>query len=336
MELKDRITKKVNENKMEEDSPFPRKNLLIEVTNKCNNKCLFCYNDCMRREKKFIDKDICQKALREAYDLGMREVGFYVVGEPLLDKRLKDFIKYAKDLGYSYVYITTNGLLANLERVKELVDNGLDSIKYSINASNKIDYKMIHRTDGFDIVMKNLKEVYKWKKNNNIKLKVFVSYISINNTRNEKEIDELFKNICDEYIVMPAINQGGLIPTINDISTKKDEDVNGHFKLPCPYPFNSVVVTVEGYLTACCMDFENLLAYADLNKKSLKESWNNRIIKSFRKKQLAGKVNHTICHNCIYNDKSIPKPLDKNLCKLEDFENLFNKDLNKEMIKWKL
>jgi hypothetical protein len=45
---------------------------------------------------------------------------------------------------------------------------------------------------------------------------------------------------------------------------------HGNIKYPCPYPFNSVVVTAEGLLTACCMDFENMLAYADLNKISLK------------------------------------------------------------------
>ena len=70
----------------------------------------------------------------------MRDVGFYVNGDPLLDKRLAMFIKYAKEIGYTYIYITTNGILANLDRVKKLYEAGLNSIKYSINASNREDY----------------------------------------------------------------------------------------------------------------------------------------------------------------------------------------------------
>ena len=325
MELKKRIVNKVNEKESSSLCPFPKKNLLIEVTNHCNNKCIFCYNDCMKRKKTFIKKEMCERVLKEAYFLGMREVGFYVVGEPLLDKRLKDFIRLAKKIGYNYVYITTNGILANLSTVKELYKNGLDSIKYSINATNPEDYKMIHKTNSFSVVIKNLEDVYRWKKRYKRNLKVYVSYISTDQTKKKEEIDNLFKDKCDEYVVMPAINQGGLIPDMKKISTREETDIND-FKLPCPYPFHSVVVTVEGYVTACCMDFENLLAYANLNECSLEEAWNNTTIQAFRKKQLEGNVEHTVCHNCIYGGKSKPSPLDKTLCHLKEDDKLFIKN----------
>ena len=326
MELKNRIVNKVSE-KVEDDNPFPKKNLLIEITNHCNNKCIFCYNECMHRKRKFINKELCKKILVEAYELGMREVGFYVVGEPLLDKRLKDFIHYAKTIGYEYIYITTNGILANLIRVQELYENGLNSIKYSINATNREDYKMIHKTDFFNTVIDNLTEVYQWKKKNNSNLKIYVSFVTTDKTNKKEEIEALFKNRCDEYIIMPAINQGGLIPNIKEISSTKDDDINSNWNLPCPYPFHSVIVTVEGYLTACCMDFENYLAYADLNKVSLKEAWNNAIITDFRNKQRSKKIKNTICENCIYNTKSIPKPLSTELCSITDKNLLFQKEI---------
>ena len=48
MELKDRIIDKINETICEKnETPFPKKNLLIELTNYCNNTCVFCYNTCM-------------------------------------------------------------------------------------------------------------------------------------------------------------------------------------------------------------------------------------------------------------------------------------------------
>ena len=80
-------------------------------------------------------------------------------------------------------------------------------------------------------------------------------------------------------------------------------DIDNTFSLPCNYPFNSIVVTVEGYLTCCCMDFENFLAVADLNVVPLKEAWNNKYIKLLRKKHLMNDVESTICDNCIKCNK---------------------------------
>ena len=332
MKLRNRIVQKISEDDFKKNVAFPNKNLLIEVTNFCNNKCIFCYNDCMKRKRKFIDKNICEKVLYEAYKLGMREVGFYVTGEPLLDKRLSDFVALAKQIGYEYIYMTTNGILANLDRVINLYENGLDSIKFSINAINSEDYVMIHGTDKFELVMKNLTDVYNWKIKENALLKVYVSFVSVDATKRELEIDNLFKDKCDEYIVMSAINQGGLIPDIYKISTKEQKDVNGNFKLPCSYPFNSVIVTVEGYLTACCMDFENLLAYADLNKCSLEEGWNNIVISKFREQHLNKDVAGTICDNCIYNSRIVPSPLVSELCALKNYDkNIFCKHLVKNV-----
>lgn len=331
MELKDRIINKINETISEKvETPFPKKNLLIELTNYCNNKCVFCYNDCMKREKKFINKEFCERILNDAYNLGMREVGFYVTGEPFLDKRLSYFVSYAHELGYKYIYLTTNGILADLERVKELYANGLNSIKYSINAFNNEQYRFIHGTDNFDKVVKNLSDVFRWKNIENKNLKVYVSYVSIDITRNDNKVKELFDDKCDEVVIMPAINQGGLIPDIRKISTINCSDINGNIKYPCPYPFNSVVVTVEGFLTACCMDFENMLAYADLNKSSLKEAWNNLVISSFRKKHLMQETTGGICDNCIYNTNQFPAPLCHELCDT-DKEIKFKKIKMKEM-----
>lgn len=312
--LKDRIESKFKNNSLQPIMPFPKKNLLIEITNCCNNKCIFCYNHCMKRKRTFIDKKLCQKILLEAYHLGSREVGFYVTGEPLLDERLAYFIEYANNLGYEYIYITTNGILANLDKVKQLYDVGLKSIKYSINAINEEDYKFIHNTNNFNKVISNLEKVYNWKINNQINLKVFVSYIATKQTNYRSEITDFFKEKCDEIVVMSAVNQGGLMPTINQyLSCDTGDGINNIFNLPCNYPFNSVIVTCEGYLTACCMDFENLLTYADLNKMSLKDAWNCSLITEFRKKQLNHDVKNSICNNCVYNSTQKPKPLCKDL-----------------------
>lgn len=294
------ISEKVNEiinNKIAAEVPtFPKKNLLIEVTNICNNACIFCANRKMTREKKMIDENLAIRVLEECYELGTRQVGFYATGEPLLNDKLEVYIKKAKSIGYEYIYLTTNGLLADKDRINSIFDAGLDSIKFSINAIEKNAYKFIHAVDCFDKIVNNLRNTYLIKKEKYPNIKVSVSYIKTKYTNeNNETIKTFFEDICDEVVISEVKNQGGLLPEID----KMNIGYNDNIKLPCFYVFNSLTVTCEGYLSACCMDFQNYLAYADLNKNSMIEAWTNECITKFRKRQIAGDVNGTICENCI-------------------------------------
>lgn len=64
------------------------------------------------------------------------------------------------------MYITTNGMLANKNRVKALFDSGLDSIKFSINSIEKENYKNVHGVNCFEKVVENLRNAYYMKKVN--------------------------------------------------------------------------------------------------------------------------------------------------------------------------
>ncbi len=295
---------------------FPTKNLLIEVTNACNCNCIFCANRKMQRKRRFIDEKFAFKVLRDAYELGTREVGFYTTGEPLLNPNLPYFIKEAKSIGYNYVYITTNGILLNDKFTLLLVNSGVDSIKFSINAINDEDYKFIHGVDCYNVVINNLKKLYNFRKDNNLHFKIFVSYIATKFTDYGVElIKDYFKDYCDEVAIINVRNQSGMMPEVNSLlSCKKNDDkVQAERLVPCHYVFDTVNVSCEGYLTACCADFENYLAYADLNVVSLKEAWHNQIITNLRMKHLNNNLCGTLCDNCIYSLKNVPEPLSSDL-----------------------
>lgn len=87
-----------------ERPPFPR-NMLVELTNICNHRCVFCGYKNMGRKKCNCDEELTKRIIKEAYDNGTREIGFYMIGEPFLAHNLSDFIQYAKELGFTYIYI---------------------------------------------------------------------------------------------------------------------------------------------------------------------------------------------------------------------------------------
>lgn len=51
-----------------------------------------------------------------------------------------------------------------------------------------------------------------------------------------------------------------------DVDEVEDPTTNKY----CPLTFNKLHITCEGYITACCADFQNYLAVADLNNTKLK------------------------------------------------------------------
>jgi hypothetical protein len=286
---------------------YKPKKLMIEVTNNCNSKCIFCGNCNMTRKRSFVSEKIVKKALEQGIVMGIREVGFYTNGEPLLDKNIEKYIEYAKKNLYDYVYITTNGILANKNRVKALFDSGLDSIKFSINSIEKENYKNMQGVNCFEKVVENLRNTYYIKKSQYPNKKVYVSYVKTKmNNYKDDEIKHFFEEYCDGVLIQEVRNQGGLISNIEKLKINNHENI---YNLPCFYPFNTVIVTCEGYITACCMDFQNYLVYGNLNEKKLQDIWNNDVIQELRRKHLNGKIEDTICKNCIDNKFEQCKPL---------------------------
>ena len=55
---------------------YKPKKLMIEVTNNCNSKCVFCGNCNMTRERSFASGKIVKKALEQGKAMGISEVGF--------------------------------------------------------------------------------------------------------------------------------------------------------------------------------------------------------------------------------------------------------------------
>lgn len=326
--IEDKMSNILNNKNFSEHLAFPKKNLLIETTNYCNNKCLFCANRKMTRKRGFINPRLVKKVLRECYDLGTREVGFYATGEPLINQKLEEYVSLAKKIGYEYIYLTTNGILANKERIEGLFKSGLDSLKFSINAIDRETYKLIHGTDNFDIVLVNLKNAYAIKKEKYKDRKISVSYIMTKYSIEEKKtIKHFFESITDEVAIDMARNQGGLIKEIDYLV----DNVN-NIKAPCFYVFNSINITYEGYITACCMDFQNYLAYADINKHHIEEAWKCNIITELREKHLCNSIKNTLCNNCINGKYKKVKPICEQLAtKFKGYE----LDLPEQIIKEK-
>jgi MoaA/NifB/PqqE/SkfB family radical SAM enzyme len=107
----------------------------IEVTTKCNSKCITCNFWKGEGKKRYavehVDVNEIEHIYKELRDIGIRLVGL-VGAEPLLRKDIGDIVKKAKEIIGSKVYLTTNGILLE-HKAEDLLKNGIDHLSVSID-----------------------------------------------------------------------------------------------------------------------------------------------------------------------------------------------------------
>ncbi len=284
--------------------PFPDA-IKIEITGRCNYNCSFCAQKSSLRKIGDIDRNFLYRILWEAKSIGVKEIGMFLLGESFLVKELSEYIKYAKKVvGIEYVFITTNGSLCNPERMIPVIEAGLDSIKFSINAGTREKYKEIHCCDKFEDIISNVKWIHEYKKLNNIdSLRTCISSIFIQ--KNEKELlkfEEDMEQYVDDFYFLPLYNQAGHIggKEYTKIIGNPGRYENMVEPIPCWALFNAAKITWNGRLTACCFDHDEKFEIADLNKISLIDAWNDSKFVSMRKEHLDGVFNNeSLCAKCL-------------------------------------
>lgn len=301
---------------------FPAKNVpmptnaLVELTNGCNHSCVFCKNSLQGRKRLVLDLGIFDDFCRQAAASGVFELGLYSTGEPFIVKNLSEYIRCAKSAGIQRVYLTTNGALASLARVKECVSAGLDSIKYSINAIDRETYKLVHGADDFDQVVANLSAVYSWKEDQQIDLQmlggcVITPVLAVI----EEQHTQMFSRFFESINYVQSNNQGGHAldfagsEELASMAFFPVEDSKMQTGSPCKMLWNRIHLTAEGLVTACCTDYNLNLVCGSLTNDSLSSIWNGAVFAALRQRHLDGNLKGTICDQCVHNQKRAYDPL---------------------------
>ena len=299
------------------EPPFP-KEVFFDVASACNHSCFFCANPTMKilKGQGLIDESLVFRLLDEVSQYAQTQVGLYATGEPFLHKGLARMTEKAKSVGIPYVFISTNGALATPERAKPVLDAGMDSIKFSVNAGTRESYKNVHGRDQFDRVQKHIRWFANYRETSGLKYKIYASCVQTSKIEGEWEtLNELLDPYVDEIDMRSCSNQGGNMYVNNLTEDIDPRNLLGSLKPAqlkhkvCPDPFHRLVVTPEGYATVCVVDYKNYLTVANLHKNSIKDAWTNEVFVNLRKRHLSGNLDGLICKNCLHNCNEPSFPL---------------------------
>jgi len=132
--------------------------LNINLTDKCNFNCIYCpqYGESLEKAENLCDIKSILMLIQTARDVGINVLRL-TGGEPLLEpKRVFSFIEEAVKYNYKKIILNTNGLLLNKYYNELLKFKDFITLKISIDSLNERTFKLLTKSDKFNIVYSNL------------------------------------------------------------------------------------------------------------------------------------------------------------------------------------
>lgn len=295
--------------------------LFVDPSNVCNFRCIFCPTGDGRlvretgRWQGTMDFDLFRKIIDDLaeFESPLKVLRLYKDGEPLLNRRLPDMIRYAKASGRVIsVDTTTNASLLNRERSMELIDAGLDRINISIDGLSDNDFEKYTRTRvSFSSLVENIRFLYEHKEGCEVCIKMPGDFLS----ESEKEFFfSTFGNICHRISLE---NFAPCWPDFDIEDRLQIEIKTGIYNNPvkevntCPYIFYSISVNSDGLVSLCFLDWARRLIVGDVRKKSLSEIWQGEELRKHQTAHLRGtRKQNATCANCGQLSHCLPDNID--------------------------
>lgn len=292
--------------------PAP-KSVKIEVSPRCNYRCGFCALRTREVQPKWdMDFALFKRITREMREAGVEEIGVFYLGESFMNPRLLvDCIAYLKqEIGMPYVFLTSNASMSFPEATEACMKAGLDSLKWSVNASDDAQFERIMAVSRrlFHRALDNIKAAWEIRREKGYRTGLYASSIRYDGAQQEKMealLKERVRPYVDQHYWLPLYSMGAF-------ATQREQELGyrptagnqGRLDalrspLPCWSAFTEGHVTADGKLSACCFDANANWTMGDLTRQNFMEAWNAEKFVKLREAHLKKDVSGTVCEKCV-------------------------------------
>lgn len=279
----------------------PPKAIKVSLDDRCQFQCGFC----SRKDAEAggeMSWDMYVKLIDEMAANGIKELGLFYIGEPMLAKKLAPAIRYAKDKGIPYVFLTTNGALATHEKVRELMSAGLNSLKFSFNYADGMQLKQIANVapSNFEKIVQNIIAARQVRDANDFDCGIYASSIQLDGLQQEKmeSAVERIRPYVDEHYWLPLFSFGGQTDFGTPVRGNPGRLDRMRDPLPCWAAFMEGHITSTGDISLCCFDSHSRWVVGNLATSSFLEAWNCQQAQDLRAAHLRKDVTGTACEHC--------------------------------------
>lgn len=296
----------------------------IEPTLHCNLKCDMCVNPLTEREKRHMRLDEFKEIFYRIPFI--RKISLVGAGEPLLNPDIFNMISYAnsKDI---LVGFATNGMLLNPENCQKIIDSGAHWVNISIDSADKERFEAIRKGANLKVILEGTKRLLQTKGKRNLpEISLWFVLMKDNLTELPKVIN-LAKDIGVNKVFAQLEHHWNNTRLKENIVSRNSEDFlqkliatfknakiaakkagvyfnyvnvpNTRGKRSCKWPWQSCYISVEGFITPCCLQgwSPEVINFGNILKEDFKDIWNSLSYRNFRK-VLKSKTPPKICIDC--------------------------------------
>jgi len=258
-----------------------------------------------------MDLGLFCRITQEMRDAGVEEIGVFYLGESMMAPQLLvDAIRWCKRIGFPYVFLTTNGSLATPNLLWAIMDAGLDSLKFSVNAADMEQFREVMgvKASLYQNALSAIRMARDIRDGYKFKTGIYASSIRYDGEqqeRMERLLDEHVRPFVDEHYWLPLYSMGSLATQreaeLGYRPTAGNQGRLGALRepLPCWSAFSEGHVTADGGLSACCFDADSRWKMGDLTKQSFMEAWGSPEFVKLREAHLRKDVTGTPCEECV-------------------------------------
>jgi MoaA/NifB/PqqE/SkfB family radical SAM enzyme len=265
--------------------PFPAipETVLIETLAGCNARCVFCPigDEEIRRGMPMgrMSAELFHGILDQLAAAPPRHVIPCFANEPFLDKRLIDWLIALRErVPTSKVTVVTNGSLLTEEVSRRLLDTGVpDLLSISFQGLDKASYEASMGTLDFDETLERVLRLLAMKRERaarrpDVKVNMIATKLVADGIR---EARRFWREQGVELDVDTVENRGGSVPLTELAGTTVPYT-------DCRRPFNTLVITFDGEVPVCCVDFQRKAIVGDVRTQSIQDIWHGERLMAIR------------------------------------------------------
>jgi len=244
------------------------KYLQIETTIVCQAVCSFCPQKKATRRPLFMDEKVIDKIIEETQGHSIVYRPF-ILNEPFADKRMPSIVKKIKKDSTATVEFNTNGELVTDKIGGELLEAGVDVMRFSIDGIKRETFNEA-RGINFDRTYKNVEAFIRRAINARHHVDLEVRMIKLPNTE-EEQLD--FKKFWEDI---------GVRVVFTDLYAYPWELQKNVIKKPCLKVLDQMFIYVDGQVTLCCWDSAERAIVGDSKLEHTLDIWNGPIMARYR------------------------------------------------------
>ena len=252
--------------------------LLVEPVSTCNLRCPFCFQtDKTFTKKPFMGTmklELFKKIIDQANDLGVGAITIASRGEPTLHKDLGEMLKYTKNKENIFeIKLNTNATKLTEELCYQIFESEVNQVIVSADHYEKKTFEELRKNSNFETIVQNVNMLFEVRKKfKNPLTEIRISGVDFYKSTDKQVFYDFWIKMSDQV-------------TIGDAHERWDtynNEIHPEINDPCQNLWDRMYVWFDGKVNPCDADYKSYLSYGNVNEFSIKELWNNKIIKNTR------------------------------------------------------